>query len=300
MWSTSGFSIGPLLFSLFIDDLPQVTRDVRIHMYADDVQLYFSRPIGLIEDCIGRINCDLTRVHAWATGNGLLLNPIKSRSIAFYGDILDLIDIPPITLSGHNIAVSSKITTLGITLNRDLRCCDHVRVMIGKVYAGVRRLWLSSAILSTETRQKLVKALIVPLFIYGSMIYPKLDSICARKVDVAFNDCIRFIYGLRRFDHVTPYKCLLLGCSLNSYLKRRALIFFYTLLKTGKPAYLREFFEFTTSLRNRNVLIPRFHNEDMESSYLVQIARLWNVLPSNVQDAGVVSAFRRLLETHLT
>ena len=37
-----GSSLGPLLFSIFINDLPQACSDCQIHLYADDTVMYTS------------------------------------------------------------------------------------------------------------------------------------------------------------------------------------------------------------------------------------------------------------------
>jgi hypothetical protein len=44
-----GFVLGPLLFSMFINDIVSQTRSFRVHLYSDDVQLYISREAQHIE-----------------------------------------------------------------------------------------------------------------------------------------------------------------------------------------------------------------------------------------------------------
>ena len=66
-----GSILAPLIFSLFINDLPQ-TLDSECLMYADDVKIY--RKISTPSD--GRLlQDDLERLSAWSVRWGLTLNP---------------------------------------------------------------------------------------------------------------------------------------------------------------------------------------------------------------------------------
>ena len=40
-----GTILSPLLFSMFINDLPKVLKHCNCHMFADDFQLYYSHPV---------------------------------------------------------------------------------------------------------------------------------------------------------------------------------------------------------------------------------------------------------------
>ncbi len=40
MWVPQGSILGPLLFSLYMNDLPAICEDVEIEMYADDTVVY--------------------------------------------------------------------------------------------------------------------------------------------------------------------------------------------------------------------------------------------------------------------
>lgn len=146
---------------------------------------------------------------------------------------------------------------------------------------------------------KLTKALILPFFTYGSVIFPKLDGLCQRKILIAFNDCARFLFGLRRFDHVSLYTIRLLGCSLDSFLKRRALVVLFKLMQSGRPDYLFDHLQFLQSSRRRDILIPRHSRRILEDSFFVQIPRLWNTLPSEVKSVDSLGAFKRLLFDNL-
>lgn len=78
-----GFVLGPLLFSLYINDIPSRLRSAMHHMFADDVQLYSSFPANEIDESVRKLNEDLLAVGKWANENSLVLNASKSQAIVF-------------------------------------------------------------------------------------------------------------------------------------------------------------------------------------------------------------------------
>ena len=54
-----GFILGPLLYSIYANDLPLNVEHCPIHMYAGDVQLYISCTVDDAPNCIRFINRDL-------------------------------------------------------------------------------------------------------------------------------------------------------------------------------------------------------------------------------------------------
>ncbi|XP_075157620.1 uncharacterized protein LOC142230885 [Haematobia irritans] len=76
-----GSILGPLLFSVYSNDLPSHLSYTKVHLYADDVQVYISSPLSELNDCVDRLNQDLVRIHTWACANGLCINPRKSKCL---------------------------------------------------------------------------------------------------------------------------------------------------------------------------------------------------------------------------
>lgn len=74
-----GSILGPLLFALFVSDLPETIRYMFPHLFADDVQLYKHFSTYDVRSCVKRINDDLRAVSSWARGNRLMLNAGKTQ-----------------------------------------------------------------------------------------------------------------------------------------------------------------------------------------------------------------------------
>lgn len=76
-----GSSLGPLLFSLFINDLPQACSNTQILLYADDTVLYFTN--SSISQIQHTLQSDFNSMQKWFFYNKLLLNKSKSYSMMF-------------------------------------------------------------------------------------------------------------------------------------------------------------------------------------------------------------------------
>ena len=77
----AGSILGPLLFDLYINDLPQCLENCSINMYADDTVMYFT---NLCTSEIARVvQDDLNGVVQSMESSRLILNQSKTKSMLF-------------------------------------------------------------------------------------------------------------------------------------------------------------------------------------------------------------------------
>ena len=79
-----GSTVGPLMFIVFINDLPKVLENSNAVMYADDTVVY----CGDISEKVARkqMQSDLDRVQQWCNRNRLTLNVVKTKIMTFMSD----------------------------------------------------------------------------------------------------------------------------------------------------------------------------------------------------------------------
>lgn len=290
-----GSVLGPLLFSIFVNDVFLVCKNCNIHAYADDIQLYISNRIGLIEDMCCRLNDDLNEISKWSEENKLLLNPKKSYILPINHSKIDISDLPNVFLGSTALQYVTKVKYLGFYVNSCLSSRDHINSTIKNIYFVLRNLRLSSNYIPTEIKRRLVIQLILPLINYFSEVYSKLDSRSLHSLLVSLNNATRFVYNLNRFTSISCWRKMILGCDLEDYLKMRNLVFLHRLLVDKKPLYLYEKLSFGQSRRNMTLISTKHNLLSTSRMFFVNAVKLWNNLPVEIKIISRKSSFKNAI-----
>ena len=187
-----------------------------------------------------------------------------------------------------------------MTFNRFLTWDNHINGIVGKVYGALRTLWVTQAFTPTKTRFLLARTLIIPILLYGSEIYCNCNYVSKRKLNVAFNSTVRYVYGLRRYDRISGFASRLLNMPFENYLDYRSLILFSDILLTRQPQYCFEKIRIGSSHRSHQLIVPRFSYLTSERQFFVNSVRLWNSLPRNLKENQSATSIKKVLKAHFS
>lgn len=294
-----GSILGPLLFSMCINDLPVQVQNSSIDLYADDAQIRLSCKLGMIENGVYLLNKDLDRILRWSEANNLRLNPTKSKCLVVYKNKLDLSYFPPLHIGNQEIVYVEKTKNLGIWFNSTLSWDYHIQLVIGKVYGCLRSLSFTKLYTPQNIRLRLAKTLIIPLITYGCQIFCSHSSESRRNLTVAFNNVVRYVYNLKRFDHVSSYTKGILGCTLYAYINYHTLKALNNIITRKEPSNLYDKITFSNSSRSFIFIQPRFTCILSERQFFVYAVRQWNSLPLDIRKLRGTQLFQRVLFRYL-
>ena len=78
-----GSILGPMLFGVYVNDLPSTPKHCLVESYVDDTKLYMSFQPHDSGNIVAALNEDLVSIRNWCFENGLLLNPDKTKLIIY-------------------------------------------------------------------------------------------------------------------------------------------------------------------------------------------------------------------------
>lgn len=287
-----GSVLGPLLFTMFINDLPSILKHCQIHMFADDVQLYLCSDSLNLNEIARLVNLDLARLLHWSEKNLLQINGSKTKAILFTRNTRPIV-LPSIYLGSEQIEFLEKVNNLGVVFQNNLEWDDHINAQCGKVYAGLRRLRLTASMLPCNVKLMLFKSLLLPHFMYGLELVMNASARSLDRLRVALNCCVRWVFNLNRYSHVTRLQSKLLGCSFYQFFKLRSCFMVFKIINCTSPQYLKDKLQPFRSNRNRNFVLPTHDTSHYGGTFFIRSVIYWNQLPSLIKNINSYRSFRQ-------
>ena len=113
-----GSVLGPLLFLIYINDLPNISNILQFFLFADDTNIYYEA--NTLDNLELTINKELNKLRVWLIVNRLSLNIDKTNFVIFHPYNKPM--RKKITLKMHKNAISEKdnVKYLGIKIDSTL------------------------------------------------------------------------------------------------------------------------------------------------------------------------------------
>ena len=155
-----GSILGPLLFIIFINDLPEVCLQSIMSLFADDSKKRCS-DFDSLQD-------DLDRCIAWGEANEMVLNAGETQFITFNNKFSR--NDKQLTFQNQEISCILAVKGLGATLSNNLSWRPRINKILGTAYGTLLALKRSiSSSTALSFRKKLYNAYILTGLLFVSL-----------------------------------------------------------------------------------------------------------------------------------
>ena len=177
-----GSILGPLLFIVYINDIPNISQIAKFVLYADDANIIITGDnIHEIESKLQSLSCSLIE---WVNVNELLINVKKTKYMIFSRSKNK--DFPAFNPKLNGIPIEKKqvVRFLGVLVDDKLTWTNHVTALKAKMsrYIGIMYK-LRSIILPAKARAHIFNSLVQSHLNYCSLIW---GSTCKSNIDSLF------------------------------------------------------------------------------------------------------------------
>ena len=137
-----GSILGPLLFNLYIHDLPTVCNGSEIDSFVDDTILYAALKLTDLERGLDCLMTDLNKVAGWCCYNQLLINPEKTQYILFGTRQVLLRKLPVLHLPflGKDLFPAKSVKDLGVILDKHLSYDEHISKIVSSCNLKLKQI----------------------------------------------------------------------------------------------------------------------------------------------------------------
>ena len=161
--------LGPILFSIYISDLPNGLFHSKILLYADDAVLFYADSnIGNISTVL---NKDLKQLQSWTHLNKLCIHPVKTECVLFGTQqriaSASLSDGPfSLFLGDKPINQTQHYKYLGVLIDANLNFKQQVDKLLVKNSKRIGVLGRSRNNLTVDAANKVYQFLVLPVMDY--------------------------------------------------------------------------------------------------------------------------------------
>lgn len=225
-----GSHLGPILFLLFINDLPLCINNSNLLMYADDVKLFLSsNNINLCKD----LQDDLNGFYKWCHRNVMTLNLSKCKVMTYSRKIPCIFDYG---IGDNPLTRVNSILDLGLLLDDKLNFNSHIITMVNKAYGvlGFLKRW-AKEFADPYITKNLYVALVRPILEYGSVVWDPIYNNYASMIESVQKQflifCLRNL-GWNNSVNLPSYESRLALIKLPSLQSRRTMLNIIFISKT--------------------------------------------------------------------
>lgn len=292
-----GSVLGPILFSIYINDINYACNLSKPYLFADDSALFF-------EDVsrISYINMkiELITMFKWLSVNKLSFNAEKTEFMVF--DSNDQIDEIGIEINDTSIKIKEckEIKYLGLILDNNLSFKKHIDYIKKKVVKRIGAMYRSKSLLPVKYRKMFANALMLPQFDYLDTIYNRAGKTKLAELDILYKKVAKIALGVPKSESsINVYRDM--GW-LPLHLRRQLHLsnYMYRIINDNCPSNFMSRFSYVSGGSRSSESCNLYINKSTSHKNFYYLgAKCWNIIPHNLRNSEDIDKFSKTYKAQL-
>ena len=291
-----GSILGPLLFLIYVNDLPKCLNTGQVIMFADDTNLFFNNKS--YSELFRMANEELLEVSHWLAANRLTLNTSKTKFIIFR--TVNSPPVPPnleIKLNGNLIEKVASTRFLGVTIHEHLTWKPHMESLLKKIRINLGIMRKVKPYLNSKSLQLLYYSMIQSHFQYcisswcfnnKTLVY-RLQKTVNKAIQLAFNPKNDNLNAVMRKHNIL---------SIEQTAQLEIVKFMHNYIHNLLPSAFNNFYQrnllscSTDRSRSKAKIFPQFCRIKLtQQSFKYKGPVQWNKLPATLRETKSTKSF---------
>jgi hypothetical protein len=291
-----GSVLGPLLFIIYTNDLPNCLSITKAILFADDTTVYLASNDD--KYLYSTMNRELDKLTDWFRANKLSLNISKTNYMLFSHSTQEITNTE-IKLANTIITRSKCVKFLGMHIDEKLKWDEHIKTMKKKISSAFYAINKVKYVLPRKHLNTLYYSLVYPYLTYGIILWGATYQVHLSKLIIMQKKIIRAIAGAKYNAHTSPIFKLSRLLKLEDIYKLHICKFVLSHIMKTLPSSLTHLFTLTQDIHshetrhsfNYKITVPKIRTVIASQSILLKGPQIWNNLAQSlyVHHSNIIS-----------
>lgn len=304
-----GSILGPVLFLLYINDICNVSKILKFHIFADDTNILYSNKC--IKKLESTMNTELEKLQIWFIANKLTINTKKTNFVIFHSSRRLIV---PINIQIFDYKTNkflpldqkNYVKYLGVLLDSKLSWKPHIDYISGKISRMAGIFSRLRHFIPKRTLIKMYNSILQPILTYGIASWGQACKTLTNKLLILQKRVIRSIFFAKTIQSAIP---LFIDTKIlpvtSQYLFLIAQLM-YDVENNKVPINIAKLFtrvknihSYNTRSSSRDDFYTKHSRLNIQRNSFSRLGvRLWNQIPTNIREMSK-SSFKKEIRSAL-
>ena len=289
-----GSVLGPLLYLIYVNELPNISNQFSTCLFADDTTLIFenSNKYELFNQCDYGVNL----FFSWCCANRLSIN-ISKTNMMLFSNILTPLDIADVFMNNKKIEYASSTRFLGVIIDDKLKFNLHINAITKKISKNIGVLYKLKQYLPCETLLSVYRSIIEVYINYCNLLFGNASYTHLSPLVVAQKKAIRIVANQPYRSHTNPIFLFLNLLKVADIYKYQLGIYMWK----NEVIFEQNFRINLHNTRSGDHYVPSRQRltRAFNQSIMYQAPHNWQDIPATIINSPSLSSFKRNFKSHL-